>query len=90
MLVAKGIPNNELVAGEKPAKVQTTASVTTAKTSLGHSATMTTRDQAYLEYKAKFEATLQEIEEEKQRLLVAEQRWTDSWNTSVQKVKMLY
>lgn len=42
------------------------------------------------EYKKQFENTLQQIEEEKQCLLVAEQRWMDSWNTSVEKVKLLY
>ncbi|WAR30538.1 CC180-like protein [Mya arenaria] len=89
--VEKGrLPSNDLVSGDKPGKVQLTASVTTAKTTLGHSATMKTRDEAYQDYKRVFENTLQEIDEEKQRLLVAEQRWMDSWNTSVEKVKMLY
>lgn len=42
-----GIPNNELVIGDSPSKVTMTASVTTAKTTLGHSATVTARDIAY-------------------------------------------
>lgn len=85
-----GIPSNELVAGERPNKPQLTASVTTAKTTLAHSAAVKSRDKAFQEYKTQFEKALQDIEDEKQRLLVAEQRWMDSWNTSVEKVKMLY
>ncbi|XP_076092470.1 coiled-coil domain-containing protein 180-like isoform X4 [Mytilus galloprovincialis] len=84
-----GMPSNELVT-EASAKPQLTASVTTAKTTLGHTATITARDKAYQEYKNKFEKTLEMIEEEKQKLLLAEQRWMDSWNTSVEKVKQLY
>ena len=41
-------------------------------------------------YKEFFERCLAEIEAERQRLMVAEQRWTDSWHTSVKKVKLLY
>ncbi|XP_060571229.1 coiled-coil domain-containing protein 180-like [Ruditapes philippinarum] len=85
-----GLANSELVVGPKPDKPQLTASVTTAKTALGHNATIKARDGAYQEYKAQFERALQQIEDEKQRLLVAEQRWMDSWNKSVEKVKELY
>jgi hypothetical protein len=42
-----GIPNNELVIEDSPSRVTMTASVTTAKTTLGHSATVTARDTAY-------------------------------------------
>ena len=42
------------------------------------------------DYKLNFEKTLEAIEEEKQKLLLAEQRWMDSWNMSVEKVKQLY
>jgi len=44
----------------------------------------------FQDYKKQFENTLQQIEEEKQCLLVAEKRWMDSWNASVEKVKLLY
>ncbi|KAL4219460.1 hypothetical protein ACF0H5_022039 [Mactra antiquata] len=81
-----GLPNNELVSGDKPAKQQLTASVTTGKTTLGQNATIVARDKAYEEYKAQFEQALQEIEDEKQKLMVAEQRWMDNWNASVDKV----
>lgn len=40
------MPSNELVT-EASAKPQLTASVTTAKTTLGHTATITARDKAY-------------------------------------------
>lgn len=42
-----GLPGSELVSDEKPASAQETASVTTAKTTLAHHATMKARDQAY-------------------------------------------
>ncbi|XP_061169622.1 coiled-coil domain-containing protein 180-like isoform X3 [Saccostrea echinata] len=86
----QGIASNELVIGESPSKVTLTASVTTAKTTLGHSATTTARDTAYQDYKAEFEKTLKWIDSEKQKQMQAEQRWVDSWNTSVEKVKQLY
>lgn len=42
-----GTPNNELVIEEPPSKVTLTASITTAKTTLGQSATITARETAY-------------------------------------------
>lgn len=42
-----GTPNNELVIEEPPSKVTLTASITTAKTTLGQSATITARESAY-------------------------------------------
>lgn len=86
----QGIPNNELVVGGISGKVQYTATTTTAKTTLGHSAAVKARDKAYQDYKTQFEKTLQSIDDEKQRLLHAEQRWVDSWNTSVDKIKQLF
>lgn len=85
-----GTPNNELVIEEPPSKVTLTASITTAKTTLGQSATITARESAYQDYKAEFEKTLKWIDSERQKLMQAEQRWVDSWNTSVDKVKQLY
>ena len=46
-VMISGLPSNELVAGEKSNKQQLTASVTTAKTTLAHSAVVKARDQAY-------------------------------------------
>ncbi|XP_064648966.1 coiled-coil domain-containing protein 180-like isoform X2 [Lineus longissimus] len=87
-----GVPRHELavVSDGKLAKAKLTASVTTAKTTFGHTSTTKARDRAYLEYKQKFEEILANIEEEKQCLITDEERWTDSWLTSVAKVKMLY
>ncbi|XP_041370743.1 coiled-coil domain-containing protein 180-like [Gigantopelta aegis] len=86
----KGIPNNEFVVDPKPSKTVLTPSVTTTSTTLGHRSTINARDSAYMEYKANFEQTLASIVKEKERLELAEQRWTDSWNISVKKVKELY
>ena len=85
-----GIPSNELVIEGVVSKPQLTPSVTTAKTTLGHSATVAARATSYKDYKLNFEKTLEAIEEEKQKLLLAEQRWMDSWNMSVEKVKQLF
>ena len=52
-----GIPSNELNIENTGGKVQLTASVTTAKTTLGHSATITARDKAY---QVKMKPTLQQ------------------------------
>jgi len=68
----------------------TTAQITTVKTTAGHTAALEARNWAYQEYKSHFESTLQSIENSRQQHLVAEQRWTDSWHSSVQKVKNLY
>ncbi|XP_021341706.1 coiled-coil domain-containing protein 180-like isoform X3 [Mizuhopecten yessoensis] len=85
-----GIPNNELVVGSPPAKSQTTASVTTAKTTLGHSSVVKARDAAYHDYKVQFADTLQSIEDERQRLIHAEDRWMESWNKNIDKVRELF
>ncbi|XP_069121816.1 LOW QUALITY PROTEIN: coiled-coil domain-containing protein 180-like [Argopecten irradians] len=85
-----GIPNNELVVGSPPAKVQTTASVTTAKTTLGHSSVVKARDSAYQDYKNQFADSLQSIEDERQRLVHAEDRWMESWNKNIGKVRELF
>lgn len=45
-MYATGIPSNVLQL-ETPSKVQQTASVTTAKTTLGHSATVNARDKVF-------------------------------------------
>ncbi|ELU16401.1 hypothetical protein CAPTEDRAFT_163477 [Capitella teleta] len=67
-----------------------TASVTTAKTTLGHSAVIEARNEAYKKYKEYFSKTLQSIADERTTHLVDEERWTDSWRVGVEKVKALY
>ena len=44
----------------------------------------------FQEYKKQFEKALEKIADEKQKLIIAEERWMESWNTSVEKVKQLY
>lgn len=85
-----GIPSNQLVAENRPTKLQLTPTVQTAKTSLAHSATVKARDSAYEDYKVYFERTLVMIQEEAERLTKDEQHWTTSWQTSVQRVRDLY
>ncbi|XP_064616781.1 coiled-coil domain-containing protein 180-like [Liolophura sinensis] len=88
-----GLPANEFVlktTGEPSQKPKQTASVTTAKTTLGHSSAVKARDSAYQEYKKYFKSVLADIEEKKQTQLTAEERWMQNWATSVQKVKDLY
>lgn len=70
------------------------------KKSINHLSTQKTRKEIDIplneiffilqDYKLNFEKTLEAIEEEKQKLLLAEQRWMDSWNMSVEKVKQLF
>lgn len=85
-----GMPSNQLVAENRPAKPLLTPTVQTAKTTLGHSSTVKARDSAYGDYKAQFEGTLVMIEDEKNRLARDEEHWTNSWQTSVQRIKDLY
>ncbi|KAK7495731.1 hypothetical protein BaRGS_00012951, partial [Batillaria attramentaria] len=85
-----GMPLNQLVAENRPSKLQLTPTVQTSKTTLGHSSTVKARDSAYEDYKVQFENTLAMIEEEKERLVRDEEHWTNSWLTSVQRVKDLH
>ncbi|ESP05024.1 hypothetical protein LOTGIDRAFT_156279 [Lottia gigantea] len=87
-----GLPNNELIVDplERADEVEYTATVTTLKTTLGHQAVVMCREQAYEHYQNLFERTLKEIHIEKEKLLKSEERWMDSWQKSVQKVKNLY
>ncbi|XP_077986671.1 coiled-coil domain-containing protein 180-like [Glandiceps talaboti] len=86
----QGIPSNEFVLTDPPTQPDLTASVTTAKTTLGHAALVEARDSAYQEYLAEFHKNLQNIAEQKEEQVIAEDRWTDNWHTSVEKVKTLY
>ncbi|XP_002742433.1 coiled-coil domain-containing protein 180-like [Saccoglossus kowalevskii] len=86
----QGIPSNELIVGDKPEQPELTASVTSAKTTLAHASVVHARDEAYKEYLQIFNKNLQNIEDEKQEQLIAEERWSDSWRRSVEKVKNLY
>ncbi|XP_071948250.1 coiled-coil domain-containing protein 180-like [Antedon mediterranea] len=67
-----------------------TASITTAKTTLGHRNLITTRDVAFKDYQKEFTRTLTEISKQREEQLVIERRWNESWEQSVKKVKDLY
>ncbi|XP_051893426.1 coiled-coil domain-containing protein 180 [Pristis pectinata] len=95
-----GIPANELlqidtqssikesaVAGALPTG---TATVTTAKTTLAHLATMEARDAAYLKYKQYFLQEMSQIEQETSGQLINAQRWAQGWKDSVMNIKKLY
>ncbi|XP_053841308.1 coiled-coil domain-containing protein 180 isoform X2 [Vidua macroura] len=67
-----------------------TASVSTAKTTLGHLAVVDARQAAYKKYKSKVEQMFAQIKEESAAQLLAIQRWSDWWEESVLKIKRLY
>nr|XP_026651166.1 coiled-coil domain-containing protein 180 isoform X4 [Zonotrichia albicollis] len=67
-----------------------TASVSTAKTTLGHLAVVDARQAAYEKYKSKVEQLFAQIKEESAAQLLAIQRWSDWWEQSVRKIKRLY
>ncbi|XP_069603752.1 coiled-coil domain-containing protein 180 [Ranitomeya imitator] len=67
-----------------------TASVTTAKTTLGHISTVEARDAAYKKFLQDAESALTDIEEERTQQHRAAQRWEQWWSQSVLKIKELY
>ncbi|XP_073496702.1 coiled-coil domain-containing protein 180 [Phyllobates terribilis] len=67
-----------------------TASVTTAKTTLGHISTVEARDAAYQKFLQDAESALTDIEEERTQQHRAAQRWEQWWSQSVRKIKELY
>ncbi|XP_056394837.1 coiled-coil domain-containing protein 180 [Hyla sarda] len=68
----------------------TTASVTTAKTTLSHMSTVEARDTAYMKFLQDAELALTSIEEERTAQHVTAQRWEEWWRQSVLKIKELY
>uniref|UniRef100_A0A8C3RHH9 Coiled-coil domain containing 180 n=1 Tax=Cyanoderma ruficeps TaxID=181631 RepID=A0A8C3RHH9_9PASS len=67
-----------------------TASVSTAKTTLGHLAVVDERQAAYQKYKSKVEQMFAQIKEESAAQLLGIQRWSDWWEESIRKIKRLY
>ncbi|XP_051492744.1 globoside alpha-1,3-N-acetylgalactosaminyltransferase 1 isoform X3 [Apus apus] len=67
-----------------------TASVTTAKTTLGHVAAVEARDAVYKRYKCDLEQQLAQMQEESRAQLLTVQRWEGWWKRSVQKIKQHY
>ncbi|XP_018419728.1 PREDICTED: coiled-coil domain-containing protein 180 [Nanorana parkeri] len=67
-----------------------TASVTTAKTTLSHVSTVEARDSAYLKSLQDTKLALTSIVEEQKQQQLAAQRWKQWWNQSILKIKELY
>ncbi|XP_074627275.1 coiled-coil domain-containing protein 180-like [Acropora palmata] len=87
----EGLPTNELVledsAGDKKNRTPT---VKTVKTTAGHVAVINARNKAYQDYKDKFESRLIVIHEAMSAQMQNEERWTRSWERSINKIKELY
>ncbi|XP_059684922.1 coiled-coil domain-containing protein 180 [Gavia stellata] len=85
-----GIPITTLTDNSDYILCRETASVTTAKTTLGHVAVVEARDAVYKKYKCKLEQQFAQIKEESTAQLLTIQRWEDWWKRSIQKIKQLY
>uniref|UniRef100_A0A8C0GMV9 Coiled-coil domain containing 180 n=1 Tax=Chelonoidis abingdonii TaxID=106734 RepID=A0A8C0GMV9_CHEAB len=85
-----GIPKTTLTDVPDHILCRETASVTTAKTTLGHVSAEAARDAAYVKYKHKLEEEFAKIKEENTAQLMKAQRWESWWKQSVQKIKQLY
>uniref|UniRef100_A0A8B9PJM9 Coiled-coil domain containing 180 n=1 Tax=Apteryx owenii TaxID=8824 RepID=A0A8B9PJM9_APTOW len=85
-----GIPTTTLRDNSDYILCRETASVTTAKTTLGHVAVVEARDAVYEKYKCKLEQQFAQIKEESTAQLMTTQRWEDWWKQSIQKIKQLY
>ncbi|XP_009664046.2 coiled-coil domain-containing protein 180 isoform X2 [Struthio camelus] len=85
-----GIPVTTLTDNSDYILCRETASVTTAKTTLGHVAVVEARDAVYEKYKGKLEQQFTQIKEESTAQLMTTQRWEEWWKRSIQKIKQLY
>ncbi|XP_014730146.1 PREDICTED: coiled-coil domain-containing protein 180-like [Sturnus vulgaris] len=85
-----GIPKTTLCDSPDYILCRGTASVSTAKTTLGHLAVVHASQAAYQKYKSKVEQMFAQIKEENADQLLAIQRWNDWWEESVRKIKLLY
>ncbi|XP_040542014.1 coiled-coil domain-containing protein 180 isoform X4 [Gallus gallus] len=85
-----GIPTTTLMGDSDRVTVRETASVTTAKTTLGHIAAVEARDAAYKKYRCELEQQLAQIKEESTSQLETVQHWENWWKQSIQKIKQLY
>ncbi|XP_071511232.1 coiled-coil domain-containing protein 180-like [Diadema antillarum] len=81
---AKGQPS------EPPPKPTATATVTTQKTTLAHQAAFDCRNDALQQCVTDYQQRLKQIATKRDEETIAENRWTGSWQTAVQKVKDLY
>ncbi|XP_055575760.1 coiled-coil domain-containing protein 180 [Falco cherrug] len=85
-----GIPMTTITGNSDYILCRETASIRTAKTTLGHVAAVEARDAAYKKYKCKLEQQFAQIKEESTAQLLTVQRWENWWKRSVQKIKELY
>nr|XP_021135775.1 coiled-coil domain-containing protein 180 isoform X5 [Columba livia] len=85
-----GIPMTTLTDNSDYIICRETASVTTAKTTLGHVAAVEARDAVYKKYICKLEQQFAQIKEESTTQLLTIQHWEDWWKRSVRKIKELY
>ncbi|XP_063792351.1 coiled-coil domain-containing protein 180 isoform X2 [Pseudophryne corroboree] len=83
----KGSADNE---SREPSGCLATASVTTAKTTLGHVSTLEARDIAYTKYLQDSGMALTSVREERTQQQLVAQRWKEWWSQSVLKIKELY
>ncbi|KAM8934297.1 coiled-coil domain-containing protein 180 [Pelodytes ibericus] len=69
---------------------QSTASVTTAKTTLSHLSTVEARDSAYQRFLQAAEIQLNNIQEESKQQHLDAQRWREWWDQSILHINKLY
>lgn len=86
----EGLPTDELVLEEFGHKKTRTPTIKTVKTTAGHLAVIKSRNKAYEDYKEKFETRLLVIREAMNAQIQNEERWTKSWERSIDKIKELY
>ncbi|XP_035197590.1 coiled-coil domain-containing protein 180 isoform X2 [Oxyura jamaicensis] len=85
-----GIPTTTLTDNSDYIICKETASVTAAKTTLGHIAVVEARDAVYKKYICKLEQHFAQIKKESSSQLVTVQHWENWWKQSIQKIKQFY
>ncbi|XP_034260287.2 coiled-coil domain-containing protein 180-like [Pantherophis guttatus] len=85
-----GIPQTTIPSLPNQVIFRETASVTTAKTTLGHVAAVEERDAVYAKFKETLQMEFARIKEENSAHLMKTQHWAHWWKKSVQKIKQLY
>eukprot|EP00075_Anas_platyrhynchos_P037280 XP_027326533.1 coiled-coil domain-containing protein 180 isoform X2 [Anas platyrhynchos] len=85
-----GIPMTTLTDNSDYIICKETASVTTAKTTLGHVAAVEARDAVYKKYMYNFEQQFAQIKKESTSQLVTVHHWENWWKQSIQKIKQFY
>ncbi|XP_032230152.2 coiled-coil domain-containing protein 180 [Nematostella vectensis] len=86
----EGLPTNALCAEGPDETPIRSPSVKTVKTTAAHIAVIKARDNAFENYKTKFYSRLEEIKNSTSAQLQDEERWDQSWQRSIKKIKDLY